>query len=223
MLNHKSCGLNEIPAEAWKTGPLSNVLLLVFNKALKGNVPPAWKQVVIILLPTKGNLSLPENYRGISLISVSAKIYNQMILSCIRPHIDPLLQTNLNGFHQGRSAMSQILTLHHVIDEVKEHKLSAVLIFVDFKKAFDSINRDKMFDVLLIYGIPSQIMKGIKGLYLDTMAQVVTEDGNTNFFPIIAWVQQDDTLAPYPFIIVLDYVMRIAMAKDNNFGFTLHQ
>ena len=103
----------------------------------------------IFPLPKKGNLSLPENYRGISLTSVAAKIYNRMILSHIRPHINPLLWTNQNGFHQGRSTVSQILTLHCVIEEVT---------FVDFKKAFDSINRDKMFDVLLACGIPSQIV-----------------------------------------------------------------
>ena len=120
-----------------------------------------------------------------------------MILSHIRPHIDPLLQTKQNGFHQGRSTVSQILTFHHVIEEVKENNLSPVLTFVDIKKAFDSINRDKMFDVLLAYGFPSQIIKGIKGLYIDTVAQVVTEYGNTNFFPIVAGVLQGDTLAPY--------------------------
>ena len=69
--------------------------------------------------------------------------------------------------------MSQILTLHHVIEVVKEHNLSTILTFVDFKKAFDSINRDRMFDMLLAYEIPSQIIEGNKGLYLDTMAQVV--------------------------------------------------
>ena len=123
MSNHKSCGLNEIPIESWKTGLLSNVLLLMCHKALKGNVPTAWKQAVIIPLPKKGSLSLPENYRRISLTSVAAKIYNQMILSHIRPHIDPLLQTNQNGFCQGRSTVSKILTLHHGIEEVKEHNL----------------------------------------------------------------------------------------------------
>ena len=80
-----------------------------------------------------------------------------MIISCIRPHIDPLLWTNQNGFHQGRSTVSQILTLHHVTEEVNEHNLSAILT----QKAFDSINRDKMFDVLLAYGIPSQIIEAI--------------------------------------------------------------
>ena len=146
-----------------------------------------------------------------------------MVLSHIRPPIYPLLQTNQNGFHQRRPTVSQILTLCHVIEEVKEHNLSAMLTFVDCKKAFDFITRDKMFNVLLAYGILSHIIDVIKGLYLDSMAQVVTEDGNTNFFPFVAGVLQGDTLAPYLFIIILDYVMRIAMAKDDNFGITLHQ
>ena len=80
-----------------------------------------------------------------------------------------------------------------------------------------------MFDILLVNGNPSQIVKGIKGLHIDTMVQVVTKDGKTNFFPIVAGVLQGDTLVPYLFIIILDYVMRIAVAKDDNFGITLHQ
>ena len=79
-----------------------------------------------------------------------------------------------------------------------------------------------MFGVLLPCGIPSQIVEDIKTLYLTTMAQVVTEDGNTSFFQIIGGVQQGDTLVPYLFIIILDYVMRIKIAKDNNFEITLH-
>ena len=65
MSNHKSCGLNEIPAESWKTGLLSGVLLMMCNKVLKGDIPTAWKQAAIIPLPKKGNLSLLENYSGI--------------------------------------------------------------------------------------------------------------------------------------------------------------
>ena len=131
--------------------------------------------------------------------------------------------TTRNGFHQGRSTVSQILTSHWVIEEVKEHNLPAILTFVDCMKAFDSINRYKMFNVLLAYGIPSQIIKGIKELYLDTTAQVVTEDGKTNFLPIVARFLEGDTLAPYLFIIVLDYIMRTTMTKDDNFGITLHR
>ena len=78
--------------------------------------------------------------------------------------------------------MLQILTLYHIIDEVKEHNISAIPTFVDFKKAFDSINRNKMFDMLFVYGIPSQIIEGSKECILIPMAQVVIKDCNTNFF-----------------------------------------
>ena len=79
-----------------------------------------------------------------------------------------------------------------------------------------------MFDVLLAYGITSQIIDSSKGLDIDTVGQVVNDEGNTNFFPIVAGIQQGETLVPYLFIIILDYVMRITMAKDDHFEITLH-
>ena len=154
-------------------------------------------------------------------MSVAAKIYNWLILWHNRPHIDPQLWTNQNGFHQGRYTVSQILSLHHVIEEVEEHKPIYHTYFCRVQESLEYISRDKMFGMLLAYGITSQIIEGNKGLYFDTVAEVVSKNGNTNFFPIFAGVQQGDTLAPYLFITILDYIMRMAMAKDDNFGITL--
>ena len=113
ILTHKPCGLNEIPLKAWKTGLLSDVLLLVYNKALKGDVPTAWKQAEIIPLPRKGNLSLPENYRGISLTSVAAKIYNQTNPLTYQTWYWSTSAGQIKVvFYQARSTVLQILPLH---------------------------------------------------------------------------------------------------------------
>ncbi len=66
---------------------------------------------VIIPLPKKGDLSLMTNYRGISLMSIAAKVYNKILLNRIRPHIDPLLRSNQAGFRSGRSCAQQIHSL----------------------------------------------------------------------------------------------------------------
>ena len=58
-------------------------------------------------------------------------------------------------------------------------------------------------------------------LYTNTSAQVITLDGKTEFFEILAGVLQGDTLAPYLFVIVMDYCMRIALEKHPDLGFTL--
>ncbi len=92
------------------------------------------------------------------------------------------------------------------------------LVFVDFKKAFDSINRDVMFNILQLYGIPEEIIQAIRVLYTNTKKRVITPDGETVFFDIIVGVLQGDTLAPFLFIIILDYVLRISLDVNNNQG-----
>ena len=62
--------------------------------------------------------------------------------------------------------------------------------------------------ILRAYGIPEKLVRLIECSYMDTMARVKTEDGLTEAFCILAGVLQGDTLAPYLFIIVIDYLMR---------------
>ena len=99
---------------------------------------------------------------------------------------------------------------------------SAIITFVDFKKAFDSINREIMFKILAAYGIPQLIVDAIAIIYDNVRAKVLSPDGETDWFNLFVGVLQGDTLAPYLFIIVLDYVMRQATeGKEEELGLTL--
>ena len=89
-----------------------------------------------------------------------------------------------------------------------------VITFIDFSKAFDSINRKKMFKILKAYGIPPTLLNTIIAMYTNTRAKVVSPDGDTDLFEITMGVLQGDTLAPFLFVIVLDY----AMKKSNRWG-----
>ena len=97
---------------------------------------PLWVKAClssIIPIPKSG-LSLGSNYHGISLSSVISKVFNKMILICIGTKLDQHLQTNQNRFRPGRTTVSQILALRRLIEWVKEHRLSAVISFIHFKK-----------------------------------------------------------------------------------------
>ena len=144
-----------------------------------------------------------------------------MILNRLTPYLDPILRKNQNGFRKGRTTIAQILSLRRIIEEMKNHNKEVTLCFVDFKKAFDSINREVMFKILPLYGIPEQIISAIKALYINTNAKVLTQDGETEQFDILAGVLQGDTLAPFLFILVLDYVLRISLDSNNNLGLLL--
>ena len=137
-----------------------------------------------------------------------------MILNRIRPEVEKILRINKNGFRPGRSTTSHILTLRRVIEGVKARNLTAVMTFVDFKKAFDTVHRGTMMAILRAYGIPSVIVDVIRLLYTGTKAKVVTSDGQTDLFDILAGVLQGDTLAPYLFVIVIDCCMNEAIGDD---------
>ena len=145
-----------------------------------------------------------------------------MLLNRIRPVIDPLLRKNQNGFRPGRTTTSQILALRRLIEGVKDKNLPAIITFIDFKKAFDTIHREKLMEILRAYGIPNRIVSAIEILYEDTKAKVLTPDGETDLFEIKAGVLQGDTLAPYLFIIALDYSLRKAInGNEEKLGFRL--
>ena len=110
-----------------------------------------------------------------------------------------------------------------MIEEVKKDNLTAVLCFIDFKKAFDSIHRGTMVKILKAYGVPPNLLRGIETMYAGTRSKVVTPDGSTEEFDILAGVMQGDKLAPYLFIIVLDYALRKAISgREQGLGFTLN-
>ena len=162
------------------------------------------------------------NYRGISLLPIAAKIYNKLIFNRLLPFINPLLRKNQNGFRAGRSTLSQILALRRIIEEISHCNRDVALVFIDFSKAFDSVDREMMFKILALYGIPAALIDAIKILYTDTSATVLSPDGETEAFDICAGILQGDTLAPFLFIIVLDYVLRMSVDKINDNGLEIH-
>ena len=198
--NRKAAGLDEIPPEVWKTRQFDDILLRHCNAVYNQNPIDRWTKGCILPFPKKGDLGLAKNYRGITLTSIAAKIYNALLRNRIEPKIDNILRKNQNGFRRNRSTTSQILTIRRILEGVRAKNLQATLIFVDFTKAFDSIHRGKMEQILLAYGIPKETVAAITILYRNTKVKVRSPDGDTEYFDIVAGVLQGDTLAPYLFI-----------------------
>ena len=136
-----------------------------------------------------------------------AKIYNALLCIRIEPKIEKILRKNQNGFLE---------KLIHNITKFDYLSTSrtffATILFVDFSKVFDFIHRGKMKQILFTYSLPKEIIAAIMMLYKNT-------NGDTDYFDIVAGVLPEDTLAPYLFIICLDYVLRMFkdLMKENNF------
>ena len=105
----------------------------------------------------------------------------------------------------------------------KNNKLQATILFVDFSKAFNSIQRGKIEQILLAYGLPKETVAAIMMLYRSTKIKVCSPDGDTDFFNIVGGLLQGYTLAPNLFISCLDYVLRTSTdkIKENSFKLTI--
>ena len=119
----------------------------------------------ILPFPKKGDLGLAKNYRGITLTFIVAKIYNTLLRNCIEPKIDNILRKNQNSFRRNRSTTSQILTIRRILEGGRAKNLQATILFVDFTKAFDSIHRGKIEQILLAYGLLKETIAAIMILY----------------------------------------------------------
>jgi hypothetical protein len=157
-LKYNKCASDDIiSAEILRNCDLEQEILDFCNGIhLNGEKPEQLSSINIIPIPKKGDLTNTNNYRGIAISSVVAKVFNKMIYNRLLPHIEKILRPNQNGARPKRSTTGLILGIRRLLEGIQEKNLEAVMTFVDFSKAFDSICRDKMFQILKCYGVPAK-------------------------------------------------------------------
>ncbi|XP_060564478.1 monocarboxylate transporter 2-like [Ruditapes philippinarum] len=110
-------------------------------------------------LPKKGDSGLCSNYRGITLLSVPAKIFNRVILEQLKGPVDKKLRDQQAGFRKDRSCTDQIATLRIIIEQSIEWNSPLYINFVDYEKAIDSLDREMLWKLLRHYGVPQKVCK----------------------------------------------------------------
>ena len=227
MPGGKALGVDEVPVELLKNERVQEILLPILNNidTAEGEAPDELLLArLIAIFKNKGSAADANNYRGIALMSLCAKLRNKMLLLRIRPHLDPLLQANQNGFRLRRGTTQHVLALRRVFEQCRlKQGIRCVAAFIDFSKAFDSVSRNMMQKIMVAYGIPGKVVEMIMRLYNGSKAHVMTPDGPSDEFNITAGVLQGDTLAPFLFVIIVDWVMRNAIEEaGEGVGFSLH-
>ena len=126
-----------------------------------------------------------------------------------------------SGFRAGRSAVEQTMALRYILDTCRESKRMTTIIFIDFNKAFDSIDRRAISIVLSKHGASELLIANVMQFCIGISAVVATVYGNIEIFSTTSCVLQGDSMAPFIFITLLDYILR-EMLLDNNDGFTIN-
>ena len=219
MKNGKVAGPDGIPAEALKADVNTSVEMLysLFEEIWeKEEIPAEWKEGYLIKIPKKGDLSRCDNYRGITLFSVPGKILNRIILERMKGKVDQTLREQQAGFRQDRSCTDQIATLRIIMEQSIKWNSSLYINFVDYEKAFDSVDRETLWKVLRHYGVPKKLVNMIKNSYEGMSCRVIHEGQLTKNFEVRTGVRQGCLLSPFLFILVIDWVMKTATKEKRN-------
>ena len=114
-----------------------------------------------------------------------------------------------------RSTAQHVLCLRRIFEEIESiQEGRAATIFIDFSKAFDSVDWNFIENILYAYCVPEELVKAIMSLYYGAKATVRFNNDLSEYFDLGVGVLQGDTLAPFLFILVIDWIMRNAIPDD---------
>ena len=134
----------------------------------------------------------------------------------MKGEVDKTLREEQAGFRQDRSCTDQIATLRIIVEQSIEWNSSLYVNFVDYEKAFDSLDRETLWKILRHYGVPMKLVNMIKNSYEGMSCRVIHDGQLTENFEIRTGVRQGCLLSPFFFILAIDWIMKTETKGKRN-------
>ena len=204
----KTPGNDGIPVEFYRVfwPLLGKFMVESFNEAYnRKEMSHSQKQAVITLIEKKGkDRNYLENWRPISLINEDAKIVSKVIATRVTNVLPEIIHCNQTGYVKGRFIGEAATSIMDVMDYTKKQNIPRILLFIDFEKAFDSIDWEFMIKCLDVFGFGPSLKGWIETFYKNISSCVINNGMCTSHFEIQRGVRQGDPMSPYLFIIVAE-------------------
>jgi Reverse transcriptase (RNA-dependent DNA polymerase) len=205
--------------DAMKDASFANFLLNFVNDCIEeSEMPINMKTSIINPIPKKPNPMLPEDYRPINMLPIIEKILEIAVKNQLVAFIDEndMLIRQQSGFRKAHSCETAInLLLANWMSDLHESK-EIIAVFLDFKRAFETIDRENMLAKLKIYGGDEKTIRWFRSYLSDRQQQLKIDDYITECHPTKIGLPQGSVLAPILFVIYINDIDKILQHSTVN-------
>ena len=199
-------------------------IVALFNQIFDSGVyPSSWTGAIVVPIHKAGRTDIPDNYRGVSLLSILGKVFSQIInkrLSTWAAENNKIDETQ-SGFRAGYSTVDNIFVLYAIVQKYLLRRSGKVYVcFVDFRKAFDWVNRAVLWNTLRKAGVGGKMLQVLQSMYRTVKACVRCPDTLTEFFDCPCGVRQGCVLSPTLFSFLINE-LALEMAQKGLHGIQL--
>ena len=139
------------------------------------------EKVSFIPIPKKGNAKECSNYRTITLISQASKVMLKILQVRLQQYVNRELPDVQTGFRKVRRTRDQIANIHWIIEKAREFQKNTYFCFIDYAKAFDCVDHNKLWKILKEMGILDHLTCLLINLWVGQEATVRTGHGTTDW------------------------------------------
>jgi hypothetical protein len=169
----KAAGEDNIPSEMVRAAlqeSLAMITKLCQRIWQSSSWPTEWRRSLFIPIPKKGNPKECANYRTIALIPHVSKILLKVIQRRMEPYMEQELAIEQAGFRRNRGTRDHISNLRWIMEKAREYNRTLYICYIDYTKAFDCVDHDKLWTALRGMGVPEHLIVLIRSLYLGRQA-----------------------------------------------------
>ena len=171
-----------------------------------------------IPIPKKGSAKECANYRTTALISHTSKVILKILQARLQQYVNCELPDVQAGFRKGRGTRDQIANICWIIKKARTFQKNIYFCFIDYAKAFDCVDHNKLWKILKEMIIPDHVTCLLRNLYAGQEATVRTGYRRTDWFQKGKGVHQGCILSPCLFNLHAEYIMRNAGLEEAQAG-----
>lgn len=208
---YKAAGADGLPAELFKAGGddlVGSIHQLISKIWSDESMPNEWNLGIVCPIHKKGDALTCANYRGISLLNVAYKILSSILCERLKPFVNELIGPYQCGFRPGKSTLDQMFTLRQILEKTQEFQIDTHHLFIDFKVAYDSVDREQLYRAMSHLGIPAKLVRLCRMTMEKSRCSVKVGKNTTEPFDVEKGLRQGDALSCNLFNIALEAIVR---------------